>query len=134
MEGVALGAHGTYIVNAAATVGPAGVSVVIGCVSSAPVRATVMEERLAAGDLSEGAVRAAAAGLAESLDPPSDVHASADYRSHLAEVSAVRAVLKAANRGQRHHVRPRRPGLAAARPLPPRRPRSHRHPHRLRHR
>jgi carbon-monoxide dehydrogenase medium subunit len=33
MEGVALGAHGTYIVNAAATVGPAGVSVVIGCVS-----------------------------------------------------------------------------------------------------
>ena len=100
MEGVALGAHGTYIVNAAATVGPAGVSVVIGCVSSAPVRATVMEERLAAGDLSEGAVRAAAAGLAESLDPPSDVHASADYRSHLAEVSAVRAVLKAANRAK----------------------------------
>jgi carbon-monoxide dehydrogenase medium subunit len=100
MEGVALGAHGTYIVNAAATVGPAGVSVVIGCVSSAPVRATVMEERLAAGDLSEGAVRAAAAGLAESLDPPSDVHASADYRSHLAEVSAVRAVLKAATRAK----------------------------------
>ena len=100
MEGVALGAHGTYIVNAAATVGPAGVSVVIGCVSSAPVRATVMEERLAAGDLSEGAVRAAAAGLGASLDPPSDVHASADYRSHLAEVSAVRAVLKAAQRAK----------------------------------
>jgi aerobic carbon-monoxide dehydrogenase medium subunit len=69
-------------------------------VSSVPVRATVMEERLATGDLSEAAVRAAATGLAASLDPPSDVHASADYRSHLAEVSAVRAVLKAAQRAK----------------------------------
>jgi carbon-monoxide dehydrogenase medium subunit len=100
MEGVALGAHGTYIVNAAATVGPDGVSVVLGCVSSTPWHATAMEESLAAGDLSEGAVRAAAAGLAASLDPPSDVHASADYRAHLAEISAVRAVLKAAQRAK----------------------------------
>jgi aerobic carbon-monoxide dehydrogenase medium subunit len=100
MEGVTLGAHGTYIVNAAATVGPDGVSVVLGCVSSAPVRATAMEERLAAGDLSDAAVRTAAAGLAASLDPPSDVHASADYRAHLAEVSAVRAVLRAAERAK----------------------------------
>ncbi len=100
MEGVTLGAHGTYIVNAAATVGASGVSVVLGCVSSTPVRATAMEERLAGGDLSEGAVRAAAAGLAASLDPPSDVHASAEYRAHLAEVSAVRAVLRAAERAK----------------------------------
>ena len=34
------------------------------------------------------------------LDPPSDVHASADYRRHLAEVCAVRAVAQAAERGQ----------------------------------
>ena len=65
-----------------------------------PVRATAMEERLAAGDFSEAAVRAAAAGLGATLDPPSDVHASADYRRHLAEVSAVRAVLQAAERAK----------------------------------
>jgi carbon-monoxide dehydrogenase medium subunit len=36
-----------------------------------------------------GAVREAA------LDPPSDVHASADYRRHLSEVVAARAVEQA---------------------------------------
>jgi carbon-monoxide dehydrogenase medium subunit len=100
MEGVAVGTHGTYIVDAAATVGPDGVRVAIGCVAAVPVRATAMEERLLGGDLSEEAVRAAAQGLGASLDPPSDVHASADYRRHLAEVSAVRAVLKAAERAR----------------------------------
>jgi len=100
MAGVTLGAHGTYIANAAATVGPEDIRVALGCVSSVPVRATEMEQRLTGGDLSEGSVRAAADGLGVSLDPPSDVHASADYRRHLAEVSAVRAVLLAAARAR----------------------------------
>ena len=100
MAGITVGAHGTYLVNAAATVGPAGTRIVIGCVSSVPVRATAMEEHLAAGDLSEANVRAAATGLGATLDPPSDVHATADYRRHLAEVSAVRAVLQAAARAK----------------------------------
>ncbi len=100
MEGITLGAHGTYVVNAAATVGPDGVRVALGCVAATPVRAKAMEDALAGGDLSEDVVRAAAAGLGASLDPPSDVHASADYRRHLAEVSAVRAVLKAAERAK----------------------------------
>ncbi len=100
MAGVTLGAHGTYLVNAAATVGAGGVRVALGCVSSVPVRATQMEERLASGDLSEAAVRAAAQGLGATLDPPADVHAGADYRRHLAEVSAVRAVLQAAERAK----------------------------------
>ena len=34
-------------------------------------------------------------GLGATLDPPSDVHASADYRRHLAEVVAARAVAQA---------------------------------------
>ena len=95
--GVTIGAHGTYVVNAAATVSDEGTRVAIGCVAASPVRATAMEERLD-GDLSEDAVRAAAKGLGNSLDPPSDVHGSAEYRRHLAEVSAVRAVLQAAGR------------------------------------
>ena len=100
MAGVTLGAHGTYLVSAAATVGSDGIRVALGCVSAVPVRARAMEQALAGGDLSEQAVRAAAAGLGASLDPPADVHASADYRRHLAEVSAVRAVLQAAERAK----------------------------------
>ena len=96
--GVTVGTHGTYIVSAAATVGGDGSRVAFGCVDAVPMRATAMENRLAAGDLSEASVRAAAAGLGATLDPPSDVHASADYRRHLAEVAAVRAVLQAAER------------------------------------
>ena len=95
--GVTIGAHGTYIVNAAATVTGDSARVAIGCVAASPVRATAMEEQLG-GDFSEERVRAAAGGLGAGLDPPSDVHGSADYRRHLAEVSAVRAVLQAAER------------------------------------
>jgi len=96
--GLTIGAHGTYVVNAAATVSHEGARIAIGCVAATPVRATAMEERLAGGDYSEESVRAAAAGLGASLDPPGDVHGSADFRRHVAEVSAVRAVLQAAGR------------------------------------
>jgi len=96
--GLALGRHGTYVANAAATVSDDGVRIALGCVDAVPVRATAMEERLAGGDFSEDAVRAAAEGLGAGLDPPGDVHASADYRRSLAETSAVRAVLQAAGR------------------------------------
>lgn len=98
--GLTVGRHGTYIVSAAATIGPDGARVALGCVDAVPVRATLLEERLAGGDLSEQAVRAAAEGLGASLEPPSDVHASAEYRRHLAEVAAVRAVLQAAQRAK----------------------------------
>lgn len=97
-SGITIGKHGTYVVDAAANVSDEGVRIAIGCVAAVPVRATAMEERLAGGDFSEDSVRAAAEGLGASLDPPSDVHGSADYRRHLAEVSAVRAVLQAAGR------------------------------------
>jgi carbon-monoxide dehydrogenase medium subunit len=42
------------------------------------------------------AVREAVRGAA--LEPPSDVHGSADYRRHLAEIVAVRAVAAARER------------------------------------
>jgi len=96
--GLTIGTHGTYIVNAAASVSGDAARVAIGCVAAAPVRATAMEDKLAGGDFSEDAVRTASQGLGASLDPPSDVHGSGDFRRHLAEVSAVRAVLQAAGR------------------------------------
>ena len=93
-----IGKHGTCIVDVAACVSGDGARIAIGCVGPIPVRATEMEERLAGGDFSEASVRAAAEGLGARLDPPSDVHGSADYRRALAETLAARTVLQAAGR------------------------------------
>jgi carbon-monoxide dehydrogenase medium subunit len=82
---VTIGAEGTCIVNAAAA-SNGGLRVAIGCVDAVPV---LVEP----GSADEGAVRDAVRAAA--LDPPSDVHASADYRRHLAEVLALRAVRQA---------------------------------------
>jgi len=90
---VTIGKDGTGIVTAAASLN-GGARVAIGCVGATPVRATEMERRIG-GDFSDDNVRAAAEGLGDALDPPSDVHASAEYRRHVAEVLAVRAVLQA---------------------------------------
>lgn len=93
---VTIGRDGTAIVSAAASLN-GGVRIAIGCVDATPVRATEIEQRIG-GDYSVDNVSAAAQGFGASLDPPSDVHASADYRRHLAEVLAVRAVLRARER------------------------------------
>jgi len=81
---VTIGRDGTGIVTAAASLN-GGARVAIGCVDAVPVRARRMEERIGS-DFSDGNVRAAAEGLGATLDPPGDVHASADYRRHLAVV------------------------------------------------
>jgi aerobic carbon-monoxide dehydrogenase medium subunit len=85
---VTLGRDGTCIVNAAANL-DGEPRIAIGCVDAVPVLV-----RPAGTD--EESVRAAVRGA--SLDPPADVHASADYRRHLAEVLAVRAVQQALTR------------------------------------
>jgi carbon-monoxide dehydrogenase medium subunit len=100
MAGVTLGAHGTYIASAAASVVDGAWRVVLGCVAAVPVRATGIEEQLARGGVDEAAARSAVEGLGTSLEPPSDVHASADYRRSLAETSVVRAVLQASERAK----------------------------------
>jgi carbon-monoxide dehydrogenase medium subunit len=83
---VTLGADGTCLANAAATVN-GSVRVALGCVDAVPV--------VIHADSPEGvadAVRAAG------IDPPSDVHASAEYRAHLTAVVATRAAKEAAAR------------------------------------
>jgi carbon-monoxide dehydrogenase medium subunit len=82
---VTLGVDGTCIVNAAASI-DGSVRVAIGCVDATPVL-------LQPASADEDAVREAVRGA--NLYPPSDVHASAEYRTHLAEVLAVRAVKEA---------------------------------------
>jgi carbon-monoxide dehydrogenase medium subunit len=82
---VPIGKDGTCIVNVAASVnGEARLA--IGCVDAVPVLVELEATE-------EEAVREAVRGA--DLDPPSDVHASADYRRHLAEVLSVRAVAQA---------------------------------------
>jgi carbon-monoxide dehydrogenase medium subunit len=93
---VTIGRDGTGIVTAAASLN-GGARIAIGCVDAVPVRAHQMEERIGS-DFSDANVDAAAQGLGASLDPPGDVHATADYRRHLAEVLAVRAVTAARER------------------------------------
>jgi carbon-monoxide dehydrogenase medium subunit len=100
MAGVALGAHGTFIANAAAAVVDGAWRIALGCVGAVPIRATAVEEKLSGTGVDEAAARAAVEGLGAVLDPPSDVHASADYRRSLAETSTVRAVLQAAERAK----------------------------------
>jgi aerobic carbon-monoxide dehydrogenase medium subunit len=82
---VPIGRDGTCICNAAASVTDGQARIALGCVAAVPLVLTTATE--------EGAVREAVRGA--ELDPPSDVHASADYRRHLAEVCAVRAVQEA---------------------------------------
>jgi carbon-monoxide dehydrogenase medium subunit len=87
---VPIGRDGTCIVNAAASLdADGGARVAIGCVAAVPVLLTPASAE-------PDAVREAVRGA--DLDPPSDVHASADYRRHLAEVVAVRAVARARER------------------------------------
>ena len=100
ISGVTLGAHGTYIANAAASVADGSWRIALGCVAAVPSRATAVEGKLSGTDVDEASARAAVVGLGGTLDPPSDVHASADYRRSLAETSTVRAVLQAAEKAR----------------------------------
>ncbi|MBV8598493.1 MAG: FAD binding domain-containing protein [Actinobacteria bacterium] len=81
---VTLGVDGTCIVNAAAT-WDGKLRIALGCVDAVPV----LVEADSVDD-----VRAAVRGAR--LDPPSDVHASSEYRAHLAGVLAERAARQAA--------------------------------------
>jgi carbon-monoxide dehydrogenase medium subunit len=82
---VTLGVDGTCIASAAASVN-GSVTVALGCVDAVPV---VLHPASAEEDAVREAVRDA------NLDPPSDVHSSSEYRKHLSEVLAVRAVNQA---------------------------------------
>ena len=79
---VTIGKDGTGIVNVAASVAGGNARIAIGCVAAIPVVLTAAADEVAVRDAVESA----------GLDPPSDVHASAGYRSHVAAICAVRAL------------------------------------------
>jgi aerobic carbon-monoxide dehydrogenase medium subunit len=87
---VPIGVDGTCIVNAAASAN-GEVRVALGCVGAVP---ELVRPASAEPEAVREAVRSAG------IDPPGDVHASADYRRHLAEVVAARAVEQASKRAR----------------------------------
>jgi carbon-monoxide dehydrogenase medium subunit len=87
---VPIGVDGTCIVNAAASVN-GEVRVALGCVAATPA---VVQPISAEEEAVREAVRAA------DLEPPEDVHASGEYRRHLAEIVAARAVTQASGRAK----------------------------------
>jgi carbon-monoxide dehydrogenase medium subunit len=84
---IPIGRDGTCIANAAASISDGHARVALGCVAATPVVLTTAPEEAAVREVVRGA----------DLDPPSDVHASAEYRKHLAEIVAVRAVQEASS-------------------------------------
>lgn len=83
-----LGVEGTCVASAAASIDD-GVTVALGCVDAVPV---VLRPASADADAVRAAVQEA------DFEPPSDVHASSEYRRHLVEILAVRAVAQAAGK------------------------------------
>jgi aerobic carbon-monoxide dehydrogenase medium subunit len=73
--------------------------VVLACVAPAPFRHTGIEEALRGAEATVAAVREAAAAIGNDLDPPGDVHGSAQYRREMARVVARRAVCQAIGKG-----------------------------------
>src|SRR5947208_760279 len=86
---VTIGKDGTCSVNVAAALDGGWPRVVVGCVGAVPVL-------VRPDGAEEDAVRTAVRGA--NLQPPSDVHASAEYRRHLPEVLAARAIRQAQTR------------------------------------
>ena len=73
-------------------------SLAVAGVGPTPVRAGRAESLLAGRTLEEDALEAAGRQVSEEVEPESDLHASADYRRHLAGTIAVRALRRAAER------------------------------------
>jgi carbon-monoxide dehydrogenase medium subunit len=84
-----IGRDGTCIVSVAASLDGGSPKIAVGCVDAVPV---LVRPASAEGEAVREAVRSA------ELRPPDDVHASSEYRRHLAEVLAARAVQAAKER------------------------------------
>jgi carbon-monoxide dehydrogenase medium subunit len=100
---VAVGADSKGLARAASLVRADGeiadARVVLACVAPAPFRHAPVESALRGAPATVDAVREACAAIGDDLNPPGDVHASADYRRAMARVVARRAICQAMTKG-----------------------------------
>jgi aerobic carbon-monoxide dehydrogenase medium subunit len=75
------------------------VAVAVTGVAATAYRAAGVESALRGSDLSTSTIESASLMAAEGVDPLSDIHASAEFRAHLACVQTKRALQLAASRG-----------------------------------
>jgi len=91
-------ASGFALTGVAAIVDGNAVRVAVTGVAATPYRATAVEQALADGPLTPERVVRAAAHAADGVDALSDIHASSEFRVHLAQVNAGRALTRALER------------------------------------
>jgi len=93
-------ASGFAIAGVAAVVDKKTRTTIIGItgVEAKPYRASAVENQLRGKELSAEVIRAASSKASEGIDALNDIHASAEFRAHLAQVYCQRAVTAAASR------------------------------------
>jgi len=101
---MAAGKESQSIVHAAASIRLDGrighARVVLGCIAPAPLRVLQVEEALVGADARQEIAAEAVAGLGSGLSPVGDVNASPDFKRHVAEVVARRAIERAIERAK----------------------------------
>src|SRR5262249_14491983 len=90
-------ASGFALAGAAAVVGGENVRVAITGVSATPYRAAAVGDMLRGQSLTAVAIRAASGQAASGVELLGDIHASVEYRAHLARVNTERALAIAGN-------------------------------------
>jgi carbon-monoxide dehydrogenase medium subunit len=93
-------ASGFALAGIAVVIGPSGARVGVTGVAAKAYRATAVERALPAPPWPPEAIARAATHAADGIEPLGDIHASAEFRAHLAHVNTRRALERAAARGQ----------------------------------
>ena len=91
-------ASGFALAGVAVVVSHLGVRVGVTGIAAKAYRATLVEQTLN-GQTTPSAIALAAARAADGVDPLGDIHASSEYRAHLARVNTRRALERAIARG-----------------------------------
>lgn len=91
-------ASGFALAGVAAVISDSGVRVGVTGIAGKAYRATAVEQALN-GETTASAIALASARAADGVTPLNDIHASAEYRAHLAQVNTRRALERAAGRG-----------------------------------
>jgi len=92
-------ASGFALAGAAAVIGAHGVRIGITGVAAKAYRATAVEDVLATnGTPTPAGIALAATHAADGVEPLGDIHASAEFRAHLAQVNTRRAIERALQR------------------------------------